>query len=316
MSSFNILNDYDPSQYNLLIPVQSIQEVNPIYRIVVNQVSISTNMADKEIYEEKNAEKVNNHPMYALTHKALTKLLTAANGQIVESARIRPKACEKCIEIVKATQIAPACGTCPCVANVAYRCTIKLPELSGGWRVVQASREIDFSQLSNAKPGMIARMKEFASEHAESKAMSRAIRKGLSIKNAYTLDELRKPFIVAYPVLDAKDNDVKKALIAGSLAASNLLYGTGFTTPQIAAAPSEQDEHVAGYEADYECESADTVAYPWEPGREPDHDAPPVNHKCSKCGTQIAENVSNYSMNEFGAELCIRCQNKQKGVRR
>ena len=44
--NFNVLNQYDPDKYNLLVPVQSIQEVDPIYRLVVNQVKISTVIED------------------------------------------------------------------------------------------------------------------------------------------------------------------------------------------------------------------------------------------------------------------------------
>jgi hypothetical protein len=132
---------------------------------------------------------------------------------------------------------------------------MKFPELSGGWRIVQASRELDFSSMAGASAGQIARTKEFANEHAESKAMSRCIRKGLSIKNAYTIIELEKPFVVAYPVLDSRDADVKKALIAGSLAATNLLFGSGMPTPQLNAAPSDVDIETgeiidAGYETE------------------------------------------------------------------
>lgn len=310
--NYNILNDYDPNTVNMLIPVQSLQEVNPIYRIVVNKVMISTNLADNEIYEEKNAEKVHGQPMYALTHKALMKLLTAANGQIVATTRVTPKTCEKCISIVRATQKAPACGACPCNSNVAYRATIKLPELSGGWRIVQATKEIDFSQLNNLKPGQLARMKEFAAEHAESKALNRAIRKGLYIKNSYTLEELQKPFIVAYPVLDARDADVKKALIGGAIASSNLLFGTGFTASMLEAAPEVQQEYeIKVVDAEYESEPVSSIQYPWE------NEEPPVqDHKCSDCGTKIAENVAYYSMQEFGCELCLRCQNKKKGGKR
>jgi len=256
--SFNILNDFPPEKYNLLVPVQSIQEINPIYKIVVNKVIISTNLADKEIYEEKNAAKVNNQPMYALTHKGLLKLHTAANGRVVISKRVRSRVCEKCYEIVKATQQAPACGNCPCSANVAWKVKILYPDLSGSMVPAYGSKEIDFSNMTTATPNQIARMKEYASEHAESKAMSRAMRKGLNVKNAYTLEELKKPFIVAYPVLNSNDADVKKALIAGYLAATNLLYGSGLSVPQIGAGPNEIDAETEEFiDSDYDVEQPD-----------------------------------------------------------
>jgi hypothetical protein len=298
--SFNVLNNFQPDKYNLLVPVQSIQEVNSIYRPVTNTVTISTNEDDKEIYEEKNAQ---GDAKWALTHKALLKLMTAANGQIVETVKVRPKVCEKCIDIVKATQQAPRCSECACNADVAYRATLKFPELSGGWRIVQATREINFLALAGMKEGQIRRLKEFAGEHAESKAINRCIRKGLSVKNAYTLKELEKPFVVAYPVLDARDPDVKKAVIAGAIASSNLLYGTGM---MLTAGPQQAlPEAQPPVDADYETEviMPEQVQNPWEQQQQ-------QRYFCSNpdCKVEIAQNVAEQSMKEFGFVACIKCQ--------
>ncbi len=302
---YEIINDYPQDKFNLLIPVQSIQEVNPIYRLVVNQVRISTDLNDRDIYEEKNAETQNGPKMYALTHKALLKLFTAANGQIVESTRVRSKICENCIEIVKATGKAPACGNCAARSNVAVRVTIKLPELSGGWRLVQATREMDFSNMTHLKEGQLRQTKAFAYEHAESKALSRCIRKGLSIKSAYTIEELQKPFIVVYPVLDSRDADVKKALIAGAIASSNLLYGSGLQLSTGAAQALPEEHHDYNPETgeiideDYEAGPPDPM--PWEEQEE-------EILQCSQCEVQIARNVYEFSANKFGAPLCMKCQ--------
>jgi hypothetical protein len=308
--SYNILNDFPLDEYNLLVPVQSIQEINPIYKLVRNEVRISTDLKDKDIYKEKNA----GENMYALTHKALMKLFTAANGQIVESSKVRSKVCDKCIDIVKATGKAPACGACSANANVASRVVVKLPELSGGWRLVQATRELDFSNMGNATEGQIRQTKAFAYEHAESKALSRCIRKGLSIKSAYSLDELEKPFIVIYPVLDSKDADVKKALIAGAIASSNLLYGSGLMLNQAqpAALPEAPDnvDRTTGeiIEEDYEPIHPEDSEQPnpWETESQ--------KHYCSnpQCGVEIAQNVADYSTRHFGRPLCNKCQQAAK----
>jgi hypothetical protein len=304
--SYNILNDYSPEQYNLLVPVQSIQEVNSIYKLVVNIVKISTEESDKDIYQEKNA----GSNMYALTHKALMKLFTAANGQIVETTRVRTRTCENCIEIVKATGKAPSCGSCAARSNVAVRVTIKLPEMSGGWRLIQQTRELDFSNMTHLKDGQIRQTKAFAVEHAEAKALSRCVRKGLSIKSAYTLDELEKPFIVVYPVLDSKDADVKKALIAGAIASSNLLYGSGLQLgagTQAALPETRNDVDMSTgeiIESDYEAGPPEGM--PWEKqGYEEEHEE---KLECSQCGVEIAQNVHDYSVKQHGAPLCMKCQ--------
>lgn len=303
--SYNILNDFPPEDYNLLVPVQSIQEINPIYKLVRNEVRISTNLQDKDIYQEKSA----GSGMYALTHKALMKLFTAANGQIVDSSRVRSKVCEKCIDIVRVTGKAPACGSCPASANVACRIIVKFPELSGGWRLVQATRELDFSNMGNATDNQIRQTKAFAFEHAESKALSRCIRKGLSIKSAYSMAELDKPFIVIYPVLDAKDADVKKALIAGAIASSNLLYGSGLmlnapqqALPEALPEATERCDMETGemYESDYEAEQPEQ--------------SEPQKYFCGNpdCKVEIAKSVYDSSFAKFGAGACIKCQQAAK----
>jgi len=311
--SYNILNAYPADEYNLLVPVQSIQEVNSIYRLVVNIVRPSTELADKDIYREKSAESEGSPQMFALTHKCLLKFLAAANGQIVESARIRPRVCDKCIDIVKATGKAPACGSCAANANTACKIIAKFPEFSGGWRIYQATREIDFGNMGNATERQIRQTKQFAFEHAESKALSRCIRKALSIKSAYSLAELEKPFIVVYPVLDAKDADVKKALIAGAIMSSNLLYGSGLMLNQgqqaLPEARSNVDRETGEIlDNDYEAGPPDVgnpdQPKPWEINPEPE------KFYCSNpnCNAEIAKSVYEASMKEFGSPACTKCQ--------
>jgi hypothetical protein len=208
---------------------------------------------------------------------------------------------------------------------VACRVTIKIPELSGGWRLVQATRDMDFSAMGHLKEGQVRQMKTFAFEHAESKALSRCIRKGFSIKSAYSLEELEKPFIVVYPVLDARDADVKKALIAGSIMSSNLLYGSGLMLNAGQNALPEGRKNVdmstgeiidqpiidAGYEAgEPECEEqpkSEETSKPWEKTE-------PEKFYCSNpaCKAEIAKNIYDASVAKFGAAACTKCQNAAK----
>jgi hypothetical protein len=304
METVNIINDFDPNEYNLLIPVQSLQEINPIFKYVRNEVLISTKLQDKEIYEEKSAGK----GMFALTHKALMKLCNAGNGQIVEVKKIQPRVCEKCIEVAGRTGIAPKCVGCEARYNVAAHVTMKFPELSGGWKIIQASREVDLSAV--AKAGQADKLKEFAGEHAESKAISRVIRKAFAIKSAYSLEELKKPFIAVYPVLNANDPDAKRALIAGSMAASNLLYGSGLTL----GAPEEVKQIEAPADAtnvvsadDYDVEPLDVNEHV-EAGEHPDTE--PEKFFCGNpdCGVEIKANVADYSIKKYKMPLCVKCQ--------
>lgn len=318
MENMKILNDLDPSAFNLLVPVQSLQEINPIFKYVTNKVNISIDLKDKEIYNETSAQVSGGPKMYALTHKALMKLCNAGNGQIVELKKIQPRICEKCIEMAKATRIAAKCGSCDSRYNVAAHVTMKFPELSGGWKIMQASREIDLSVFT--KSGQADKLKEFATEHAESKAMSRCIRKAFAIKSAYTLEELKKPFIAVYPVLDAKDPDVKKALIAGSMAAGNLLYGSGLQIgppKELEALPEGNPEGAIITADDYEVEAFTDEQRANEKATgetRQEHNEEPNKLYCSneECKAEIAPNVAEFSQKTFGKELCFKCQQVEK----
>jgi hypothetical protein len=144
--------------------------------------------------------------------------------------------------------------------------------------------------------------------------MSRCIRKALNIKNAYTLEELKNPFVVIYPVLDAKDPDVKKALIAGSMAASNLLYGSGMQLQ----APEKVEALPPAIEPNNQIEFEDYEVEPIEQENSCNNqslgNAKDEKYFCSEnsCGAEIQSNVANYSQSKFGRPLCFKCQQAEK----
>ena len=83
-AALTIAQQYPPTQYNLLVPMQTVTEIADIQKPVMNSVSISTNLNDGEIYEMEKAKdewrdsKGYVHKAtpakYALTKKGLTKL--------------------------------------------------------------------------------------------------------------------------------------------------------------------------------------------------------------------------------------------------
>lgn len=71
--------------------------------------------------------------------------------------------------------------------------------------------------VDNVTPGMTDKQKaefmKFLPQICEAKALNGAIRTALHIKGTYTLEELQKPFVVAYLVPNLNHEDVKKAAI-------------------------------------------------------------------------------------------------------
>ena len=137
------LNKFPPDQYNVLVPVTTMQVASNLQKITVSEVRLDTRQNDsnsgpsKDIYYEKSCG------AFAITKVAGMKLAAAANISIVATTPARTECCQRCIEMARATGNARACGNCPHVHDVAVTVTIRVPEPSGSFRLMQATKEID-----------------------------------------------------------------------------------------------------------------------------------------------------------------------------
>ena len=128
------------------------------------------------------------------------------------------------------------CGTCPHTYDVAVTVTIRVPEPSGGFRIMSATKEIDCVLTSQSMTD--AQYKRFLPHRtamAESKAFMRAIRAALGLAGTYNLDDLKKPFIVARIVPNLDAPEIKNAVANSYLQSMGLLFEMPDAKPQIAA---------------------------------------------------------------------------------
>jgi hypothetical protein len=206
MSIEEFLIDYEksPGWFNMLTPIQSIQEISQIYRPVINLHFVSTDLEDNQIYVQKNAKKPDgssyNETRYSISRRGLLLLSSAADCHFLNT-ETKYNAETECFQ---------------CVSN------IKTHDMSGGWRVITESKSVSKWKTFKNKNREID---PEASTKAESGAQNRCIRAALNIKAHYSKEQLEKPFVAVYTVLDARDEDVKHALIAGAVASNNLLFG-------------------------------------------------------------------------------------------
>jgi hypothetical protein len=214
-----ITNQFPADKFNSLIPIKSMQKLCSYQKPIFNEVYINPDPNKREVYKEKNGE-------LALTKIACTKLMTAANIQIVSSTPIMPSTCTKCVMMARATGIAQRCGDCPSKDDVAHQVIIAVPEASGQWRNVRGTKEL---RASEEKQRMSEKNYEvfyqFRAELCETKALLRALRAGLMLKATYTPEELKKPFVVAYIVPDMDDKDIKQAYVARFAIGNQALFG-------------------------------------------------------------------------------------------
>ena len=331
-----IAQEYPQSKYNLLIPIKTLQELSPLHKLVVNEVQISSEEKDKDCYKEKNGE-------YALTKKCLMKLMAAANIQVVDSHPVPTQKCNKCYEMARATKMAPKCFECPYQDDVAFQVTVAVPEPSGTFRLVKATKEI---RMADAEQSMTAAQfkafKPFRTEQCESKALNRALREGLMIKSTYKADELKKPFVVGLVMPNMADPDLKKAMIERISNNAAALYGSPAVAQipagQTAAALPESNMTVIDVdEPDVDFETGEVNSGTVTIDAEivpPDNDTPPeawINCEGDDCGgvlepfrdaqdnEWLPERWAEYTKKLTGRVLCVKCflkwQKEQKAAK-
>ncbi len=202
------LKDYEacPHSFNMLVDVQSVQDIPAMYKPVINMVFISMDREDFEFYNQKNAKDPDGNkykePRYSLSAKGLYRIRSAAAANFVRSDIVQDKE----NRVVTATV------------------EMKFRDPSGGWSSITQSKTISMDKpLTNGNKMYDPE----AAQKAETGAQLRCIRKAFNIKAHYSLEQLQKPFTIIYLELDeTKDDDVKMAKIAAGIGATNLLFGS------------------------------------------------------------------------------------------
>jgi len=209
------LADYEanPTWFNMLIDIQSIQDIPPLYKPVINMVFLSTDLEDFEIYLQEKAQDPNGkfykEPRYSISSKGLFRIRSAADARFISTNITQDKENK----------------------TITATVTMQFHNPTGGWATITQSKTVsDFMKLKN---GSIVPDPN-AAQKAETGAQNRCIRKAFNIKSHYSLEELKKPFTIIYLELDeTKDIDVKRAKIAAAMGPSMMLYGRPINIPQL-----------------------------------------------------------------------------------
>jgi hypothetical protein len=315
-NALTITANYPEDKFTLLVPIKTVAQIASIQRPVMNVVTISTDLNDKEIYvQEKAVEawkekdgKGKEHPAkparYALTKKGLTKLMNASGIKVLSSESVIPSTCQKCASVNSRIGKPVNCGACP-NKDIKYTVRILIPQLTGESIEVISSKEIN---IEDAPAGMSEKEKaqfmKFRAEHCESKALNRALRTAMQIKSTYLIEEFKKPFVVAYLVPNLDHPDVKSAAIQHMMSSAGNLYGGAINC----ASPS----NVIHIDDD----EGPSPSYGIPPDEDPEYadipSEPPDDLHCHDCGVEINKNVSDYSKRNFNIPLCRICQNDRR----
>lgn len=312
-NSLIITEKYPVDKYNLLVSMQTVAEIAEIHKPVMNVVSISTDLNDKEIYEQEKAYG-NNPPKYAITKKGLTKLMRAAGIKIVSSRPVLPTTCQKCAQLNASIGKPVNCGGCK-NKDVKYEVRISVPQLTGENIEIVAHKEIFVDDVTDGmSPKQKAEFVKFRNEMCESKALNRALRTAMQIKGTYLLEEFKKPFVVAYLVPNLDNAAVKEKAIDSFFASKNELYGGNNEAARRTVYVEDDPEDLD----DGAFEAKQTPIEEAHPAALPDHNepitatfsdtTPPDPNICVCCGKKISNGVSNYSIENYGQPMCMDCQ--------
>ena len=319
------LNDYPRDRYNVLIPVTTMQVLSNMQKIVVNEVRLDTTVDDKgngrDVYREKSSGK------YAITKVGGMKLAAAANISIIDTQSSTPDGCRRCTEMAKATGKAANCGACDHRNDVAVTVSIRVPEPTGGFRIIRKSKEIDcaLEKLSMTE-AQFKRFLPFRAAMAESKAFMRALRDALGLAATYEMAELRKPFIIAHVVPNLDAPEIRNTLAQSYLQSMGML----FEIPASPALPAAQAA-LPPVDADDDTDDDPVAENMTVPDDMPDDSVPEWLKDdaqdeviCADCsciiqasGSWTPEAIRDYSVRNFGRVLCPGCQREvKKGARR
>ena len=318
MNELSIAKQYSTEKYNLLGNTSVMTEIPDIKSPVIQAVKLDTREENGDVYIQQKAKNQwtdrqgNYHPatpdLYAITKNGLKKLADGAGIKMLSSEHVIPTTCQKCVAVNQHSGKVVQCGNCG-NKDVAYRVTISVPQLTGEILTVADTHEII---VDNVTPSMTDKQRNEFMKHlpqiCEAKALNGTIRTALHIKGTYTLEELKKPFVVAYLVPNLNHEEVKKAAIENMFQSAQKLFGS---TPSIQQIESRVPEHYANEAADGEkydeyMDGTYAEEVPVAPADEFDSDngVRTQDFYCDKCGKPIAERVWNYSVEKFERPLC------------
>jgi hypothetical protein len=278
------LTGYDPQNYNILSPVLRMDTAAPYLRFRAVEVRLDPSVNRGDCYAAPGTKWTKDRRTGELlpTHVAPAKpgllKIASATGLVIDphnSSRIKPDACERCIDMARATGTAVRCGDCQSRYDVAYQ-YIGAVRTDTGWRIVKASYEwnLDAQRRKIMREGkkrlakaqeegksldldsyVEDRLDQVITERyglAETKSLLRLVRAICHLRQAYLREEMARPFVVVRTELapDFADPAVRQALAQKALASGAEIFGQAHdSTPaiihQMATADTEIVEQLA-----------------------------------------------------------------------
>lgn len=225
---------------NFITPALRLDHIPPMHRVSLRAVAISPDPQRGDVYADRKFCQENER---SLTKVGLLKIWQAAGGSVVESRRIDDQSDPLRVE---------------------WSCRVRVQQLDSRIVEFHATKEVDLRpgspQAKAMKENQLAQQQQNIAALAESKALLRAVRGALALRQKYTIDELSRPFVVPalVPDLDTSDPEIRRMVAAKALGIENALFGAGpralppppdVTTVEAPADPEPDDSWMADPDA-------------------------------------------------------------------
>lgn len=336
----NAITEYNPAQYNLLMPASATQQVGPMHQLRVTLVQVNPDPNGGEVFKvgSKFISQDNFEDILSPGKPAIMKISQAAG--IVwnwrESRFLRLERDYASYEAVGALKMA-----------------------DGSYLVMKATKEIDLAVIeeevheanlkkardsktklngltqeqwaqAQTRSNMIQWRKNKAMR-AETGAILRVVKALLGMRPQYSPAELRKPFVVPRVEFapDIRDATVRQALLEHGMRATSELFGGSAPPAQMISAPQQPPVAFIGdgsgpsWDNAVRTETDDDGGYdgsesappaPSAPVSAPQPQAPSTTESvdvCEICGRGVSAGVANYSRNHFdGRVICMGCRGR------
>jgi hypothetical protein len=210
---------------NLLYPLTFCDGIAPMHRVSVRRLSINPNPDHGEVYHPKQVS-VNK---FALTKVALIKIDLASGLDWI------PQLCHRKDN---------GSDQFYCVFNACA----KIQDMDGTYRTVSAEYTLDYRQgsiaLEGLSPNDVKQRRMSIAQRAETAAKNRVRRDAVGLRPVYTVDELKRPFIVLKLVKDIPQK-YDDAVAASLIGVDRAIFGSSkeedFITNELPL-PSPQTE--------------------------------------------------------------------------
>lgn len=200
--TLQILGDYPPERFNVLVPTVSLRQVNPYLVPDIEAVLLDPNPDGGDIYHDPQMK--SGH--YGPTKVGLRKLAQVAGITTISSRRVDDGRDPDYIE---------------------WQVEIEMVQPSGRPIRGFGTKQVDLRPAATKgwTPQAITKAHEHMVANAESKALNRAIRSILSLRPSYPQRELAKPFAILRYVPDMTHPEVRERFLDMVAPATQQLYG-------------------------------------------------------------------------------------------